>query len=172
VNPVAVVLGELVDTFTRMVFDEIRTERLLLLPFDESTAQAVLDGALDGIRAGEGWPHQGTINGLTMALTHGEAPGWMVMLHGTVIGDCGTHGSADEFGVIEIGYGLAEPFRGLSYGTELVRAMTEWFLTQPGIKVVRACTLPDNAASRRVLEKNGFSLTGYDKSGQAVYERK
>ena len=152
-----------------MTFDEITTERLCLVPFDENTARAVLAGHLEAINAGEGWPHEGTINGLTMAVTHGESPGWMVRLDETVIGDCGTHGAADETGVIEIGYGLAEPFRRRGYGTELVGAMTEWLLAQPGIQAVLANTLADNVASRRVLEKNGFSLTGYDENGQAVY---
>ncbi|MFZ0043138.1 MAG: GNAT family N-acetyltransferase [Solirubrobacteraceae bacterium] len=155
-----------------MKFDEIRTERLRLVPFDDNTARAVLAGDLEGINAGEGWPHKGTINGLSMAREHGEAPGWMVTLDETVIGDCGTHGSADETGVIEIGYGLAEPFRGRTYGTELVGAISEWLLAQPGIQAVRASTLADNAASRRVLEKNGFSLTGYGEDGKALYQRR
>ncbi len=154
-----------------MKFEEITTERLRLVPFDENTARAVLAGDLEGINAGEGWPHQGTINGLTMAIEHGEAPGWMVTLDETVIGDCGTHGGADAGGVIEIGYGLAEPFRGRTYGTELVGAISGWLLAQPGITGLRASTVADNFASRRVLEKNGFSFTGYAESGQAIYER-
>ena len=154
-----------------MKFKEISTERLRLVPFDENTARAVLAGDLAGINAGEGWPHRGTINGLSMAVKRDEPPGWMVTLNGTVIGDCGTHGDADETGVIEIGYGLAEPFRGRTYGTEVVRAMTEWLLAQPGIQAVHASTLADNAASRRVLEKSGFSFTGYDENGQATYHR-
>jgi RimJ/RimL family protein N-acetyltransferase len=155
-----------------MKFDEITSDRLRLVPFDENTARAVLAGELEGINAGEGWPHRGTINGLSMAVKRGELPGWMVTLDETVIGDCGTHGDVDETGVIEIGYGLAEPFRGRTYGSELVGAMTEWLLAQPGIQAVRASTLSDNFASRRVLEKSGFSLTGYDENGQAIYERR
>jgi RimJ/RimL family protein N-acetyltransferase len=165
------VLG-VVDTFALMKFDELTTERLRLAPFDECTARAVLAGDLEGINAGEGWPHKGTINGLSMAIEHGESPGWMVILDETVIGDCGTHGGADETGVIEIGYGLAEPFRGRKYGTELVGAMTEWLLAQPGIRAVGASTLADNVASRLVLEKNGFLLTGHDANGQAIYQRR
>ena len=164
--------SELVNTFAPMKFDEITTERLRLVPFDENTTRAVLDGDLEGINAGEGWPHESTVDGLSMADKHGEPPGWMVKLDETVIGDCGTHGGADESGVIEIGYGLAEPFRGRRYGTELVGAMTEWLLAQPRIQGVRASTLADNVASRRVLEKNGFSLTGYDENGEAVYHRR
>jgi hypothetical protein len=111
-----------------MKFDEITIERLRLVPFDENTAFAVLAGDLESINAGEGWRHKGTIDGLSMADKHGEPPGWMVTLDEPVIGDCGTHGDADETGAIEIGYGLAEPFRGRTYGTELVGAMTEWLL--------------------------------------------
>jgi RimJ/RimL family protein N-acetyltransferase len=154
-----------------MNLDEITTERLHLVPVDENTARAVLAGDLKGVNAGEGWPHDGTLRALSMALKHGESCVWMVTLDGTVIGDCGLRGDADETGMIEIGYGLAEPFRGRTYGTELVGAMTEWLLSQPGIRMIRACTLTENAASRRVLEKNGFSLTGYDESGEAIYQR-
>lgn len=152
-------------------FSEITTPRLRLVPFDEDTARAVLDGNLTGVRAAGGWPQEGTANGLTMALEHDEPPGWMITLGEEVIGDCGTKGSADATGMVEIGYGLAAPYRGQGYGTEAVGAMAEWLFRQSGTVTVRACTLADNAASRRVLEKNGFSLTGYDASGEAVYER-
>ncbi|MHB1533129.1 MAG: GNAT family N-acetyltransferase [Acidimicrobiales bacterium] len=152
-------------------FREIATARLRLVPFDETTARAVLGGNLTGVRAAEGWPQEGTANGLTMALEHDEPPGWMITLGGKVIGDCGTKGSADGAGMVEIGYGLAAPFRGQGYGTEAVGGMAEWLLSQSGTVIVRASTLADNAASRRVLEKNGFSLTGYDPSGEAVYQR-
>jgi GNAT superfamily N-acetyltransferase len=151
-------------------FDEITTVRLQLVPFDEATARAVLNGDLTGVDAAEGWPHDGTINGLSHAIELGETPGWMITLSGRVIGDCGTHGSADADGAIEIGYGLAGPFRDQGYGTEAVGAMTEWLLRQPGTRTARASTLADNIASRRVLEKNGFSLTGYDADGQVLYQ--
>ena len=152
-------------------FSEIVTNRLRLVPFDEATARAVVDGDLTNVRAAEGWPHEGTANGLTMALHRDGPPGWMITLRGEVIGDCGTKGGADSSGTVEIGYGLAASFRGLGYGTETVGAMAGWLLAQPATVIVRARTLADNAASRRVLEKNGFSLKGYDVRRQAVYER-
>ena len=37
-------------------FSEIVTNRLRLVPFDEATARAVLDGDLTYVRAAEGWP--------------------------------------------------------------------------------------------------------------------
>jgi RimJ/RimL family protein N-acetyltransferase len=50
--------------------------------------------------------------------------------------------------------------------------MTDWLFGRPGTRTIRARTLANNTASRRVLEKHGFSLTGYDPDGQAVYQRK
>jgi len=144
------------------------TARLRLVPFDDDTARAVLNGDLSGVDAVEGWPHDGTINGLSHAVDLDEPPGWMITVNGRVIGDCGTHGSADVDGAIEIGYGLADSFRRQGYGTEAVGAMTDWLLCRPGTRTIRARTLADNTASRRVLEKNGFSLAGYDPDGQAM----
>ncbi len=106
-----------------------------------------------------------------MAIEHGQPAGWMITLEGEIIGDCGTHGPADDTGTIEIGYGLAAPYRAHGYGTEVVQGITDWLSEQQGIHVVRATTLQDNVASRRVLEHAGFKLTGIDDADQAVYER-
>lgn len=85
-----------------MMFDEITTARLRMVPFDDTT-RAVLGGDLSGVDAVEGWPHDGTMNGLQHAVDLDEPPGWMITVNGRVIGDCGTHGSADVDGAIEIG---------------------------------------------------------------------
>ena len=60
--------------------------------------------------------------------------GWLVTLDDLVIGDCGAHGDPSPGGDVEIGYGLAEPYRGRGYGTELVTALSDWLLAQPGVK--------------------------------------
>ena len=49
-------------------------------------------------------------------------------------------------------------------------AVTEWLLSQPGVRQVRAHTLTDNMPSRRVLEKAGFTYVGLDE-GEALYQR-
>ncbi len=92
--------------------------------------------------------------------------GWLVALADgeVVIGDCGTLGGIDEAGDIEIGYGLAAPYRGRGYGTELVRGLVGWWRAQPGVRRVVAGTLVDNTASRRLLERVGFTLEGVDGS--------
>ena len=82
--------------------------------------------------------------------------GWLVVVDGRVVGDCGMHGPGDDPGVVEIGYGLAAPERGRGYGSEAVRLLSDWLLDQPGVRAVVAEVDPDNVPSRRVLEKNGF----------------
>ena len=153
----------------------LQTARLRLEPLTAETARAILAGDLSGLAAAglaaaDGWPHEDTADGLTMAVKAGYPPGWLVTAGGTVIGDCGTHGPVDEAGVIEIGYGLAAPSRGQGYGSEAVQAVTEWLLSQPEVRQVQAHTLTDNMPSRRVLEKAGFRYLGLDE-GEALYQR-
>ncbi|MDA8102786.1 MAG: GNAT family N-acetyltransferase [Nitrospiraceae bacterium] len=150
-------------------FVQLSTPNLTLLPFDAQTARAVVNGDLSSLSPAEGWPHEDTVDGLSGAVKYGWPAGWMVMLEGKIIGDCGTHGPANSDGVIEIGYGLAAPFRGRGFGTELVGAASQWLLGQPDVRAVIATTLVANVASRRVLEKNAFVLSGFDDEGQAVY---
>jgi RimJ/RimL family protein N-acetyltransferase len=124
----------------------------------------MLAGDLSGISAGEGYPHEETLMPMRTAEKYGvDLPGWFVTLDGVVIGDCHTHGSADEVGNIEIGYGLAEPYRGRGFGSELVKAFSLWLSRQEGIRRVVARHVPvDNLPSRRALESAGFVLEGAD----------
>ena len=165
------------DILTRMDLRlaPLRTARLRLEPMTADTARAILAGDLSGLTAAglaaaDGWPHEDTADGLAMAVKAGYPPGWLITVGGTVIGDCGIHGPVDEAGSVEIGYGLAAPSRGQGYGSEAVAVLTEWLLSQPGVRQVRAHTLTDNAPSRRVLEKAGFRYLGLDE-GEALYQR-
>jgi [ribosomal protein S5]-alanine N-acetyltransferase len=98
-----------------------------------------------------------------MALAHGHAAGWFVTLEGVVIGDRGTHGEPDESGDVELGYGLAAPYRGRGHGTEVVTGLSRWLLDQHGIpRVVARRVAVDNAPSRRALERAGFVLESAD----------
>jgi threonine dehydratase len=136
----------------------IATERLLLAPVSEDQAAAVVSGDASAVRAGEGWPHDGTLRGLRMALCSGHAPGWFVTLSGVVIGDCGIHGEPDENGDIELGYGLAEPYRGQGYGTEVAAGLSRWLLAQEGVRRVVGRAALDNPPGRRTLERARFTL--------------
>ena len=132
------------------------------------TARAVLAGDLSRVRAGEGWPHEDTRHGLRMAVEHGAPLGWLVLLDGVVIGDCGAHAGPDENGDVEIGYGLAAPFRGRGYGTELVRALAAWQLAQPGVRRVVAGVEVGNVPSWRTLGSAGFACVSTE-GGRRFY---
>jgi [ribosomal protein S5]-alanine N-acetyltransferase len=141
----------------------ILTPRLVLEPVHVDVARAVVAGDLSGVRAGRGWPHGDTLGALQFAVDHNGALGWFIVLDGVVIGDCGTHGGPDEQGSVEIGYGLAQPYRGQGYATEAADALADWLLRRPGVRRVVASTLrTGNPASRRVLEKAGFQCGGED----------
>ena len=153
----------------------LETARLRLVPLTAAMARAILAGDLSGLAAAglaaaAGWPHEDTADGLGMAVKTEHPPGWLITTGGAIIGDIGTHGPVDEAGRAEIGYGLASPSRGQGFGSEAVAAVTEWLLSQPGVGQVRAHTLTDNAPSRRVLEKAGFTYAGLDE-GEALYRR-
>jgi RimJ/RimL family protein N-acetyltransferase len=97
-----------------------------------------------------------------MSLTSG-ALCWFVTHEGVVIGDCGAHGEPDELGDVELGYGLAAPYRGRGFGTELVIGLSRWLLAQEGVRRVAArCVAVDNTPSRRALERAGFVLESAD----------
>jgi RimJ/RimL family protein N-acetyltransferase len=140
------------------------TGRLLLVPMAPEVVAQMLAGDLSGIRPGEGYPHEDTLVPMQTAAKYGvDLPGWFVTLDGVVIGDCHTHRYADEAGDIEIGYGLAEPYRGRGFGTELVKGFSAWLLGQEGIRRVVARHVPvDNVPSRRALESAGFVLEDAD----------
>ena len=145
----------------------LRTDRLLLVPQTLDQARALRAGEDPGLELAPGYPHADTLDGLGLWVEHGgpdwsEGGGWFVTLaaDGRVVGDCGTHGPADDEGRLEIGYGLAAPSRGRGLGTEAVRAMAGWLAGQPGVRVLTADVEVGNEASRRLLERLGFTLTG------------
>jgi RimJ/RimL family protein N-acetyltransferase len=136
----------------------IATPSLILEPVSVETARAVVAGDLSEITAGAGWPHADTVDGLRIALVGGHAPGWFVTLDGVVIGDCGTHGDPDPQGDVELGFGLAAPYRGRGFGSEVARGLSRWLLAQPGVTRVIGRAQLSNTPSRRALERAGFRL--------------
>jgi RimJ/RimL family protein N-acetyltransferase len=140
----------------------LRTPRLFLVPQTREAAQALLDGRDSGLPLAPGYPHADTMDALRMYVDFGglDDGGWFATLadDGRVVGDCGTHGRVDSDGRVEIGYGLAAPFRGRGLGTEMVRSLTEWVAGQPDVRAVTASVEVGNEPSRRLLERLGFVL--------------
>jgi [ribosomal protein S5]-alanine N-acetyltransferase len=62
---------------------------------------------------------------------------------------------------VNLGYWMGEPFAGRGLMTEAVGTVLPFVFDTLGLHRIHAAFLPDNAASRRVLEKNGFREEGY-----------
>lgn len=77
----------------------------------------------------------------------------------TIVGDFCFKGLGDD-GVVEIGYGLKEEYRHYGYMTEVLKAITEWALSQESVKQVEAETDAENIASQKVLLQSGFISNG------------
>ncbi len=77
-----------------------------------------------------------------------------------LIGNAGFTGRPDASGSAEIGYALLPAHQQRGYGTELVHALVGWAFSHAHVKRVMAETYPDFVASVRILEKNGFALSG------------
>ncbi|MEJ0085052.1 MAG: GNAT family N-acetyltransferase [Pseudomonadota bacterium] len=63
-------------------------------------------------------------------------------------------------GVVEIAYAIVPDQQGRGYATAAARAMIEEAFKSGDVRVVRAHTLPEGAASQRVLLKAGFRYVG------------
>lgn len=76
------------------------------------------------------------------------------------IGNAGFKGPPSPQGMVELAYGINPEHQNQGYATETAQALTAFALQQPGIRVVRAHTLPERNASSRVLTKCGFKHLG------------
>jgi ribosomal-protein-alanine N-acetyltransferase len=61
---------------------------------------------------------------------------------------------------INLGYALARPFWGKGFMSEAVSAIVDWAFSVPGVFRVWAVCDVENAASARLLERNGFHQEG------------
>ena len=84
---------------------------------------------------------------------------------GEVVGQVGTMGpSCDE--EVEIGYGMNRAVQGRGAATAAVRALVAFLASTGSVARVIARTAVANPASGRVLEKNGFEVTGRQDSDE------
>jgi ribosomal-protein-alanine N-acetyltransferase len=82
----------------------------------------------------------------------------LVAEDGAVLGRFNLIFGAD--GVAELGYRVAQQVAGHGVATATVRDLCRLAASQHGVTRLRAATSEDNAASRRVLEKAGFTPVG------------
>jgi RimJ/RimL family protein N-acetyltransferase len=75
---------------------------------------------------------------------------------GDVVGGIGFHGAPRQDGSVEVGYSVATSRQGRGYATAALVALVR-IAEHAGAQLVEARAAPANSASRRVLEKAGFS---------------
>ena len=140
-----------------------------LQPVTRRIAQAVLDGGPITRKFAEGALHDRIPQAMAFAIRDIGSGAvavlptvWLVARRddGRIVGDLGTHGPPDSEGRVEIGYTLAPSMRCKGIGTAAVAALVRCLATVPGIREVTAVTGAENTASRRLLERQGFHLTG------------
>lgn len=77
-----------------------------------------------------------------------------------LVGICEFKGRPDETGSVEIAYSILGKFQRKGFATEAVARLVVWAFSHHNVKEVCAETLPHLVQSIRVLQKNGFELTG------------
>lgn len=95
---------------------------------------------------------------------YAEHPGlgqWAIICRegGAFVGEAGLY-HLDNTDQVEVGYRLLPEYWGLGIATEVARALVDYGFERMGLKRIVAVTYPDNAASRRVLEKAGLRYEG------------
>lgn len=72
-----------------------------------------------------------------------------------LIGNCGFKGYPKD-GIVEIGYEVANDYRGKGFATEMAAALIKYAFGQPGVLRVQAHTLAEENESVAVLRKCGM----------------
>jgi len=78
----------------------------------------------------------------------------------------------EDSGETEVGYGFAKEFWGQGYATEAAAACLRYGFEQAGLKRIVAVAVPENTASRHVMEKLGMRferIAHYYKTDCALY---
>jgi GNAT superfamily N-acetyltransferase len=168
---------------------EWRWNNNLVLPTERLTLQGATPAAAADLGVGgDGgfeWlgdgPFDGTREAAGMVLKAYEAGvhrpefGLFVLVRredGLAVGGMGFHGVPDEEGRAEVGYDLVEGARGNGYATEALRALSKWALARDDVRSLFATVERDNAPSRAVIARAGFTQVSgdVDDEGLLAYE--
>jgi RimJ/RimL family protein N-acetyltransferase len=149
--------------------DRVLTERLLLerlRPDDEGEVAVLLrDPRVASTLTADGLPpsQREVRDGLRAKIAHWERHGfglWMVRDRSTgeMVGRGGLqHTVVESATEIEVGWAIVPARWGQGLATELARAAVDVAAEPLQLAEIVAFTLPDNIASRRVMEKAGFT---------------
>ncbi len=157
--------------------DTVRTERLELPALSVPQYEQLLAGdraavgtALDA-RIGEAWLAEARwliAMRREQLRSHPDHEPWLIRpiirreadAAPDAVGFINFHGAPTDEGVAEIGYALLPEWRGHGYAVEAVRGLLTWAAGDPRVRTLRASVAPDNAPSRRLVDKLGFAQTG------------
>ena len=78
---------------------------------------------------------------------------------GAFVGSCSFKGPPVD-GIVEISYSTNSAHTGRGYATESAQALVDYAASRSEVLLVRAHTLPDAPASKRILAKCGFRYVG------------
>jgi RimJ/RimL family protein N-acetyltransferase len=150
------------------VAHRIVTERLVLETLTREEAAAIRAGDRRGRCWADDYPTDGDAVVAAVIGEAGDAYDEEALLGvlqirlastGEAVGGVGFLSAADDDGVAEIGYGIAESVRGQGVATEAVLAMLGWVAGSP-VRAVEAFTEPANEPSQAVLRRCGFEPVG------------
>lgn len=156
---------------------ELTTERLTLRPFREDDVQALYAYSKDeAVGRNAGWkPHESLqesddilhlvfLNQPSVWAVERRSDGRLMGSAGLITDSARQYGSARS-----LGYALGVDYWGQGYMTEAVRAVIRFGFEQMGLDLISATCYPDNAGSRRVLEKCGFQYEGTLHRAELLY---
>ncbi|MDO5117508.1 MAG: GNAT family N-acetyltransferase [Eggerthellaceae bacterium] len=151
----------------------IRTKRLVLRAFEREDAPDVFRACSNPVLGtNAGWPPHTCIEDSLAYIEEIVPLGyvWAVCekldgsddFQGPVIGSIGLlpdPSRQNESDVLLLGYWLAEPYWNRGYTTEAAQAVIDWAWKQTDARLITTSHYLFNDASRRVIEKCGFTYT-------------
>lgn len=150
---------------------EVETKRLLLRGFRPEDADYMYEriwtdaDVMRFVQPG-GWPHprEESVPFLTRLISRFEENGfgqWGVVHKpdGRLIGYCGLK-FLEKTPEVELLYGIDKDFWNRGLTTEAARATLRYAFEETALEYVVAVALPENVASRRVMEKAGMRYEG------------
>jgi ribosomal-protein-alanine N-acetyltransferase len=140
----------------------IETERLVLRPFKPEDLDELVQLRADPLvmRYIGDQSREKVEQRLQYYISHYEPHGfgmWAVIDKGTraMVGWCGLV-FLDETPEVEVGYGVARDYWGRGLMTEAARASLRYGFERAGLERIVAVAMPENTASRRIMEKLGM----------------
>ena len=100
----------------------------------------------------------------------GQSVAFVITDGGELVGACGLNGIRASVAE-ELGYWVGRPYWGRGYATFGVQRVLAYAFEDVGLELVGSAALESNAASRRVLEKNGFRQIGLGPHNDPLLKR-